>query len=70
MSHDQVIQRTKAKVRVCSDSVFCLGKVSFHTEAFSSWEGQVEEFLMSASYGELWESMEEQSNSSEISSQY
>ena len=47
LSHHQVIQWTKAKVRVCSDSVLCLG------EAIRGWEGQVAEFQMSAFYGEV-----------------
>ena len=38
MSHDQVIQWTKAEVSVHSDSVLCLGKLSFHKEAITSGE--------------------------------
>ena len=43
LSHDQVIQWTKAKVRVYSDSVLCLGKVNDGRGAIERWEGQVEE---------------------------
>ena len=53
LSHDLVIQWTKAKVRVYSDSVLCLGKMSFHKGAITRWEGQEEELKMSASCGEL-----------------
>ena len=35
LSHDQVIQWTKAEVRVHSDSVLCLAKMSFHKEAIN-----------------------------------
>ena len=44
LSHDQVITWTKARVRVYSDSVLCLVKVSDHSEANRRWENQVEEF--------------------------
>ena len=44
VTHDQVIQWTRAKVRVYSDSVLCLGMMSFHKEAITKWEGQEEEF--------------------------
>ena len=53
LSHDQVILWTKAKVRIYSDSVLCLGEMSFHKEAITRWEGQVEEFQMCAAYEEL-----------------
>ena len=69
LSHDQVIQWTKAKVRVYSDSVLCLGKMNGRRDAITRWEGQVEEFKMSPSYKELLESMENQLNSSGIFSQ-
>ena len=49
LSHDQVIQRTKAKVRVYSDSVLCLGKMWAQRDAITRWEGQVDEFKVSAS---------------------
>ena len=53
LSHDEVIQWAKAKVRVYSDSVLCLGKVIESSDAIVRWEGQVEEFKMSLSYKEL-----------------
>ena len=40
-SHDQVITWTKAKVRVYSDSVLRLVKMSDHSEANRRWENQV-----------------------------
>ena len=46
-AHDQVIRWTKAEVRVCSDSVLCLGKMSHISETNGRWAGQVEEFKMS-----------------------
>ena len=52
-SHDKVIQWTKAKVLVFSDSVLCLGKMNDNKGVIERWEGQVEEFKMSASYKEL-----------------
>ena len=53
LSHDQVIQWTKAKERVYSDSVPCLGKMNDSRDANTRWESQVEEFKMSASHREL-----------------
>ena len=53
MSHDQVIQWTKAKVCVYSDSVLCLGKMNESKDAIIRCEGQVEGFKMSPSYTEL-----------------
>ena len=53
LSHDQVIQWTKAKVRVYSDSVLSLGMTNDSKDAFTRWEGQVEELKMSPSYKEL-----------------
>ena len=53
LSHDEVIQWTKAKVRVFSDSIQCLGKMNESKDAITRWEGQVEEFKMSASHREL-----------------
>ena len=53
MSHDQVIQWTKAKVLVYSDSVSCLVKMNDSKDAIIKWEGQVGEFKMSLSYKEL-----------------
>ena len=48
-----MIKWTKPKVRVCSDSVLCLGKMHDNRDAIIRCEGQVEEFKMSASYKEL-----------------
>ena len=48
MSHDQVIQWTKAKVRGYSDFVLCLGRMTDSKDAITSWEGEVEEFNMSS----------------------
>ena len=53
LSHDQVIQWTKAKVRVYSDSVLWLGKMSESKDAILRLEGQVEEFKMYPSNKEL-----------------
>ena len=53
VSHDQVIQWTKTKVLVHSDSVLCLGKMKDSRDAITRCEGQVEEFKMSPSYKEL-----------------
>ena len=43
-SQDQVIQWTKEKVRVYSDSVLCLEKMNDSKYAITRWEGQVGEF--------------------------
>ena len=51
--HDQVIKWTKAIVRVYSDSVLCSVKLSDYSEANRRWEGQVADFRLSASDGEL-----------------
>ena len=69
LSHDQVIQWTVAKVRVYSDSALCMGRCHFKKDAITRWEGLLEEFKMSGSYKELCLSMENQLNSSGISSQ-
>ena len=53
LSHDQVIQWTKAKVLMYSDSVLCLVKMNDSKGASERWEGQVEEFKMSLSCKEL-----------------
>ena len=37
VSHDQVIQWTKAQVRVCSDSLLCLEKMWAQTDAITRW---------------------------------
>ena len=50
LSHDQVIQWTKAKVRVCSNYVLCLVKMNDSKDAITRWKSrQVEEFKMSPS---------------------
>ena len=66
LSHDHVIQWTKAKLRVYSDSVLCLGKMYENKDASERCEGPVEEFKLSPSHKECWESMENQLNSSGI----
>ena len=53
LSHDQVIQWTKSKVCVCSDSVQNLGRMNDSKDAVTRWEGQVEDFKMSPSCKEL-----------------
>ena len=53
LSHDQVINWTKAEVRVDSDSVLCLGKLSILTEANRRWAGQVADFQLFASVEEV-----------------
>ena len=49
----KVIQWTKGKVLVHSDSALCLGKMNDSKDAIVRWEGQVGEFKMSPSYKEL-----------------
>ena len=66
LSHDQVIQWTKAKVRGYSDSLQSLGRMTDSKDAITTWEGQVEEFNMSSLLQNYWESMEKQFNSSGI----
>ena len=53
LSHDQAITWTKAKVRVYSDSVLCVGQMNESKEATTRWEGQVEEYKMHPSYNKL-----------------
>ena len=53
LSHDQAIKWTKAKVRVYSDSVLCVGQMNESKEAIKRWEGQMEEHKMFTSYKEL-----------------
>ena len=53
LSHDHVIQWTKATERFYSDSVLCLGKMNESKDANIRWEGQVEEFKMSLPYKEF-----------------
>ena len=52
LSHEQVIQWTKSKVCVYSDSFLCLGKMNQSEDGITKCEGQVEEFKMSLSYKE------------------
>ena len=53
LSHNQVIRWTRAKVRENSDSIQCLKKMNDSKDAIERWEGQMEEFKMSASFREL-----------------
>ena len=52
LSHDQAIKWTKAKVRVYSDFVPCVGQMNERKEAITRWERQKEEFKMYPSYNE------------------
>ena len=54
LAQDQAIMWSKAKVRVYSDSVLWLGKMTDPTDANRRWEGQVEEFQPTDSYKELF----------------
>ena len=51
LAHDQVIQWTKAKVRVYADSVLCLGKMWAHKDAIQlqdvkvKWKNSYKELL-------------------------
>ena len=47
-----MIKWSKGKVRVYSDSVLCLRKLSDPSEANRRWDGQVADFQLSASYEE------------------
>ena len=49
----QAIKWTKAKVRVYSASVLCVGQMNESKEAISRWEGQAEELKMYLFYKEL-----------------
>ena len=53
LSHDQAIKWTKAKVRVYSDCVLCMGQMNDSKEAITRWECQVEELKMYPSHKEL-----------------
>ena len=53
LAQDQAIMWSKAKVRVFSDSVLWLGKMTDPTDANRRWEGQVEEFQQTDSHREL-----------------
>ena len=50
LSHDQAIKWAKAKVRVYSDSVLCVGQMNESNEAIAKWEGQVVGLKMYPSY--------------------
>ena len=68
LTQDQVITWTKAKVRVYSDSVLCLGKMSDHSEANRRWKSskKINSPSLARNYKEL---MENRFSSSEIFSQ-
>ena len=51
--HDKVIKCGKAKVHVYSDSVLCLGKIYWHTEAHVKWKDQLQDFPQSNEYREF-----------------
>ena len=53
LPHDQVSTWTNARVRVFSDSVICLVKVSDHSKANRRWENEVDEFRKSNSYRDI-----------------
>ena len=53
LSHNQAIKWAKAKARVYSDSVLCMGKMNDSRDAITRWEGQMVEFKVSPSYKEL-----------------
>ena len=50
LSRDRVITRTKARVRVFSDPVLCLEKLSDYLQAYQRWKNQIEEFRQSNSH--------------------
>ena len=66
LSHDQMIQWTKGKIHVHSDSVLCLGRCHFIQKQF---EVQWQNFKCPLLLESYWESMEKHLNSSGISSQ-
>ena len=49
-----VINWTKAKVHVYSDSVSCLGKMYEHTEAHVIWEDELQDFQQSNEHRKLF----------------
>ena len=51
--NDQAIKWTQARVHIYSDSVLCLGRINDPKEAMKRWTGQVAEFQMENSFGEL-----------------
>ena len=54
LAHDQAIKWAKAKARVYSDSVLCVGKMSHLADATRRWEGQVEESQQTDSYRDFF----------------
>ena len=69
LAQDQAIMWSKAKVRVCSDSVLWLGKMTDPADANRRWEGQMEEFQQTDSHRELFGIDGEPMSSSGIFSQ-
>ena len=55
LSHDQVTQWTKAKVRIYSDSVLCLGRCHCTKKQLQDGKVKWKNFEMSVSHGELLE---------------
>ena len=53
LCYDQAIKWAKAKARVYSDSVLCLGKMHDHSEANEKWTSQIREFQQTNEYAEL-----------------
>ena len=49
-ANDQAVKWAKAKVRVCADSVLCVGQVKDISGATERWQGQVEHLKMYSSY--------------------
>ena len=56
LSHDQVIQWTKAKVRVYSDSILCPGKMNGSEGAIERWTGLQNVSLIKNIEGTRWRS--------------
>ena len=54
LQHDKVIESSKTKVHVYSDSVLCLGKRHGHPEAMVMWKDQLEYFQKSSEYRIIW----------------
>ena len=53
LCYDQAIKWAKAKARVYSDSVLCLGKMHDHSETNEKWTSQIREFQQTNEYAEL-----------------
>ena len=51
--NDQATKWTKARVRLYSDAVLCMGRIHDSEEANRKWQGQAAEFRMENSFGEL-----------------